>query len=147
AFTQSELRPTACKALEPFAQENSPIGAQAAHILIVYDLSKERFADAQFILDQNPYLKKQTLGIELAAQIAIAEGNLDQAEALLRPIADHSAFAAEILTARAIERGDWPSAERYMTGLIALNPSSYDYRSSLAEIQKHRQPTATKKPA
>jgi predicted Zn-dependent protease len=123
-----------CQKLHPLISRADEIGFRAAWLLAITRMEQGRTIDVPAILKQQPALENSVTGRELKARLALADGQIDQAETLYRALANESVEARVWLARRAVEKKNWDEARKLTQELLALMPDEMALRRSLVEI-------------
>jgi hypothetical protein len=122
--------------LVKFLDENSDRGIKAAWILSINELNNKNYSKAKEYIAAQPKLAQSTLGKELLAKIAFAEGNKELAEQLYLEIENDSDAAKLFLGEKAIEEQNWKKARENIEYLLRQHPENEQLQKDMQKIQK-----------
>lgn len=115
---------------------NTEVGAQAAAALANGHIEKGRLKAAKELIQRKKILLNSVVGQEALAHIALAEGDVGQAEQIYRAIEEISAEAKSFLARQAFANRDWVRARTLTEQLIKIYPDNAQLVENLHRIQQ-----------
>jgi hypothetical protein len=127
---------TASAELGPLAKTTSDAGYRAAWLLAISAMEQKKFPEALALVQGSTRLASSLLGKELAAKIALKEGDEASASAQYAALEKDSAEAQAYLARTALKDKRWDEARRLTGELVAEFPDELILRKNLEEIDK-----------
>ena len=114
----------------------SDIGLRAAWLSCMVRLDQGQIKEAEHIINGSSQLKRNVVGKEILARIALTEGRITDADKIYGVLADQSVEAKTYLARRAFERQDWILTRQLIQDLLAVFPDSMQLRANLDVIDQ-----------
>ncbi len=126
----------ALKILKTLSTGTSPESLRACYLLTFWALDSNDFELAQRTLRENPSFAETTVGVELRANLALAQKDLKKATKLYRSVLSESTQAKIFLAKQAYSKKDWAEAERLSVEALEQHPETPVLWKNLESIRQ-----------
>lgn len=128
--------PSFIVSLRKTASQSNEKGMKAAWLLSLIHLERGDPASAKQVIRAQPLLSDNLLGKEIAARIALSEGNVIEADRIYSEIESRSIEAKSFLARKAFEQKSWDRAIELTRQLLAIYPDNPLLRENLRKISQ-----------